>query len=228
MDFPPPGYNGPWKLKGADEAVPSQSPPRYQPITSPTKPGHYLVFPPKSHTGALTQVKSYGYLRPKEITPLPWTPLDARRWETIAHLTNTSKTSGERGGTYERVRHSLITPTPTNVASALKKVQVTHQNPSRNISEKVSVLCATGSKEREEEHFQNEIQDEVLNSAVTPYTRVIFDPKTARGQDIGHESLVEAKTSSETNESKSAERLKPAKESKIQNRINLFNNKGPI
>jgi Holliday junction resolvase-like predicted endonuclease len=39
--------------------------------------------------------------------------------------------------------------------------------------------------------------------------------------------FVEAETSSETNESKTAERLKPAKESKIQDRINLFNNKGP-
>jgi hypothetical protein len=51
------------------------------------------------------------------------------------------------------------------------------------------VLCATGPNEREKEHFQNEIQEESLNSAVVPYTRVIFDPKTARRQDIGHESL---------------------------------------
>jgi len=227
MNFPSPGYNGPWKLKRADDVGPSQSPPRHQQITSPTKPRHYSVFPPKSHTGALTQVKSYGYLRPKEITPLPWRPLDARRWETVAHLTNTSKTSDERDRPRERVRHSLITPTPTNAALALKKVQVTHQNPNRNISEKVSVLCATGPNERDKEHFQNEIQEEGLNSAVAPYTQVIFDPKTARRQDIGHESLVEAETSSETNESKPAERLKPAKESKIQDRINLFNNKGP-
>jgi hypothetical protein len=39
MDFPPPGYNGPWKLKRANDAVPSQSPPRHQLITSPTKLG---------------------------------------------------------------------------------------------------------------------------------------------------------------------------------------------
>lgn len=105
MDFPTSGYQGPWKLNGADGAVPSQSQTKHRLTGSPTKPGLYSVFPPNHHNGTLTPIKSYGYLRPKEITPLPWGSLDSRKWETIAHLTNNSETPNVRGRPRERVQH---------------------------------------------------------------------------------------------------------------------------
>jgi hypothetical protein len=91
MDFPPSGYQDPWKLNGAEGAVPSQLPTKYRPIVSPTRPGIYSVFPQKYQTGTLTPIKSYGYLRPKVATPLPWRPLDSRKWETVTNLINSQR-----------------------------------------------------------------------------------------------------------------------------------------
>ena len=226
MDFPSYGYQGPWKANGADGAVPSQSPTKYRPIVSPAKPGLYSDFPPNHHNGTLTPIKSYGYLRPKEITPLPWRPLDFRRWETVANLTSSPETPNVRGRPRERVQHSLVTPTPTNAISAVKKVQITYQDPKRNISEKVSVLCATRSNERDQEGFRCEIQENGPRTALAPFTQALSSRKTAKKQAVNDEIPVETRGALVSNEAKSVERSKTAKESKVQDRIYLFSKEG--
>ncbi len=226
MDLPSLGYNGPWELNGAAGADSSQSPTRRQQTVSPTKPGRYSVFPPKYHTSALTPVKSYGYLRPNETTPLPWRPLDSRRWEAVAHLTNSPDSPNVRGRPRERVQRSLITPNPTNATSAVKKVEITYQDPKRNVSEKVSVLYTTRLNERDEDHIKYEIQEKSPSSTLNPYAQDLSSHKTAKKEVISDESLFETKAGWETNGSKLLEILNLAKESKIQDRINLFSNEG--
>jgi hypothetical protein len=226
MDFPPSGYQDPWKLNGAEGAVPSQLPTKYRPIVSPTRPGIYSVFPQKYQTGTLTPIKSYGYLRPKVATPLPWRPLDSRKWETVTNLINSPETPNVGGPVRKRVEHSLITPTPTNAASAVKKVQITYQDPKRNFSEKVSVLYAKRSKEREQEGLKSEIQEEDPNTGLDPFTQALSSRKTTKKQAANDEVSFEKRGTLESHEVESLERSKPAKGSKIQDRINLFTNEG--
>jgi hypothetical protein len=207
MDVSPSGYQGSWKLYGDDVAAPSQSPTKYQQIVPLTKPGLYSVFPSKHQNGTETPIKYYGYLRPKEITPLPWRPLDSRRWERVAHLINSPETPNTTGRSNEQVQHSLITPTPTSAASAVKKAQVTHQDPKRNITENISVLCVTRSKGKEQNEFKGEIQENGTNSTLAPFTQALSSLKTTQRQGA-NDSHVETKGILKSDGAMSVERSK--------------------
>ena len=226
IEFSPSGYQGLWNLYGADVAAPSQSPTKYQQVVPSTKLGPYPVLPPKHQNGTATPIKSYGYLRPQAITPLPWRPLDSRRWERVAHLINDPRTPNTRGRPGERVQHSLITLTPTSAASAVKEMQITHQDPKRNISEMISALRATRLKEKEQDEFNGEIQENEISSALVPFTQALSSFKTAQRQGANDDSHVETKGILKSDGAMSVEGSKPAKESKIQDRIKMFSNQG--
>jgi hypothetical protein len=222
MDFQPSGHNDPWKVSGADSAVAFQSPSKFSPVASTTKPDLYSVFPQKQHTGTLTPIKSYGYLRPKEITPLPWRPLDSRRWETAVDLANSPERM--RGRTRERFQHALVTPAPANAATAVRNVEIVHQDPKRNISKKVNVLYTARSKEGRQEVSIYGGQKEGPNSASPPFTQASSSRKPVEKQGANDESAAAGDGKSGINGAESVEQARLAKESKIQDRINLFSN----
>lgn len=155
--------------------------------------------------------------------PSPWMPRKTKEDDRQSYSPDTIEM---RGRPRERFHHIFVTPPPSNVAVAARRVQIIHQDPKRNISEEINILYAARSGEVQPEKFQCGVQKKVPSGSECSDAQALPNHSVAAKQGLVVENAVRANSTLGTTLAKSFECVSPAKESKIRDRINYFSNNG--